>query len=286
MVGTGRKARLGAYGLHLHGLDEAAHLLHPVARDAPVFGVFSEVGTAREGAEYVDDDRAVLALRSGGEIVVERAAGVIRFRVPHAVRADELVHPYLAPAAAVAARWLGRESMHAGAFVAGGRAWALLGDRTAGKSSTLGWLARLGTPVICDDMLIVERGRVFAGPRSLDLREDAAARIDGSRAIGVAGARERWRVELGAVPESLELGGWFLLEWGDDIAVRALRPSERLARLAPHRALRLEPARSDAVLELASLPARVLSRPRRWESLPESAERLLEIATSTATGAA
>jgi hypothetical protein len=285
MVGTGRKARLGAYGLHLRGLEDAAHLLHPVADEAPVFGVFSEVGTARED-EYVNGDRAVLALRSGGEIVVERAAGTIGFRVPHPVRADELVHPYLAPAAAVAARWLGRESMHAGAFVAGGRAWALLGGRTAGKSSTLGWLARLGAPVVCDDMLIVDGARVFAGPRSLDLREDAAARLDGSREIGVTGARERWRVELGAVPESLELGGWFLLEWGEEIAVRALRASERVARLAPHRALRLEPARSGGLLELASLPAWVLSRPREWASLPDSAERLLELATSTATGAA
>src|SRR6185436_12314723 len=124
--------------------------------DAPVFGVSAEVGTAADGAEYVDDDRARLALRSGGEIVVARAAGTIHFRAAHALRADEIVHPYLAPAAAVVARWLGRESMHAGAFVAGGRAWALLGDRTAGKSSTLGWLARLGAPIVCDDMLIVD----------------------------------------------------------------------------------------------------------------------------------
>ena len=63
-----------------------------------------------------------------------------------------LVHPYLAPVALVMARWLGREGFHGGGIVAGGGVWAVLGDKTAGKSTTLAWLARAGVGVVSDDV--------------------------------------------------------------------------------------------------------------------------------------
>lgn len=145
-------------------------------------------------------DHAQLRLRNGGEIAIDRRAGRVVFRVPHPVRADELVHPYLAPAAAVIARWLGRESIHAGAFAGRDTAWGLVGGRGAGKSSTLAWLARAGMEVLCDDMLVLEGRTPLAGPRSVDLREDAAARLGAGEEIGLTGARERWRLQLGPVP--------------------------------------------------------------------------------------
>jgi hypothetical protein len=272
---------LGAYGIRLRGLEAAAELLVPVDRRAPSYLVESAVGQPEPGPEHVDDDRADLRLRSGGRVLIDRRGGRACFEVPHPVRPDELVHPYLAPAAAVIGRWLGRESVHAGAFAIDGRALGVVGARGAGKSSTLAWLALDGGEVLCDDLLVIDGRAMFAGPRSIDLREDAAARLGAGEPIGVTGARERWRLRLAPAGDRRVLMGFVFLEWGDSVTVRKLGVTERLERLVPQRGLRLEPARRDAVLDLASLPAWEISRPRSWASLPEAGRRLLELASTT-----
>jgi hypothetical protein len=233
----------------------------------------------------VDDDRAELRLRSGGQIVIDRREQTVLYRVPHPVREDELVHPYLAPAAAMINRWQGRESIHAGAFAVDGRALGVVGTREAGKSSTLAYLALHGTDVLCDDMVIVDGERPLAGPRSIDLRADAAERLDVGAAIGMTGARERWRLTLGPTAPA-RLTGWVFLAWGDEIEARRLPARERIPRIAEERGLRLPPVRPDALLTLAELPAWELSRPRAWESLPQAADLLRELASATPTAGA
>ena len=81
------------------------------------------------------------------------------------------------------------------------------------------------------------------------------------------------------------LAGFLLLTWGDRVEVRALGASERLQRLVPQRGVRLEPTRVEALLDLASLPAFEVSRPRSWASLPEAGKRLLELAATPTAGA-
>ncbi len=205
----------------------------PVSETAPAYEIESEVGRPAPDPEYVDDDRGELLLRSGGRILIDRTAGRVSFVVPHEVRPDELVHPYLAPAAAVIGRWHGRESIHAGAFAVDGDVWGLVGEREAGKSSTLAWLAQAGVDVLCDDMLVIDGRTPFRGPRSIDLRADAAERFEGGEAIGVTGARERWRLRLDQAPDGQTLAGLLLLTWGDRVEVRALGASERLAAARP-----------------------------------------------------
>ena len=69
------------------------------------------------------------------------------------------------PPAAVFARWRGLETLHGGAFVDDrGGAWAVLGDRGAGKSSLLAALALAGHEVVADDLLVLDGGDCFAGP--------------------------------------------------------------------------------------------------------------------------
>lgn len=285
-MNTGQAASLrGAYGLRLSGLEAAAELLVPVSETAPAYEIESEVGRPAPDPEFVDDDRGELLLRSGGRILIDRTAGRVSFVVPHEVRPDELVHPYLAPAAAVIGRWHGRESIHAGAFAVDGDVWGLVGEREAGKSSTLAWLAQAGVDVLCDDMLVIDGRTPFRGPRSIDLRADAAERFEGGEAIGVTGARERWRLRLDQAPDGQTLAGFILLTWGDRVEVRALGASERLQRLVPQRGVRLEPTRVEALLDLASLPAFEVSRPRSWASLPEAGKRLLELASTPTAGA-
>jgi hypothetical protein len=276
----------GAYGIALSGLEEAADLLVRVDGDAPAYRVDSAVHAAEPGPEHVGDDRAELRVHGDGRALIDRRASTVRFLVPRPVRSDELVHPFLAPAAAVIARWLGRESVHAGAIALEGRALGVVGARHAGKSSTLAWMALNGGEVLCDDMLVVDRRRAFPGPRTIDLRQDAAAELAAGEAIGVTGARERWRLRLAPVRVTYELTGFVHLAWGDGVAVRRLGLAERLQRLVPQRALRIEPAREDAVLQLAAMPAWELSRPRSWASLPETAQRLLELASTTPTAGA
>jgi hypothetical protein len=283
---TAHEHRLGAYGIRITGLEQAKQLLVEVDEGAPAYAIRAEIGQADAPAEHVDDQSARLRLRSGGAILVDRAAQTVVYRVPHAVRPDELVHPYLAPAAAVIGRWLGRESVHAGAIAVDGRALGIVGARESGKSSTLAWLARRGVDVLCDDMLIVDRDRPFAGPRSIDLRADAATKLEAGEAIGVTGARERWRLTLGPTTPGARLVGWVFLAWGDETAARPLPARERIPRIAEERGLRLPPVRPDSLLELAELPAWELSRPREWASLPQAADLLLELASATPTGAA
>jgi hypothetical protein len=181
----------------------------------------------------------------------------------------------------VIGRWLGRESVHAGALTVDGRALGVVGGRGAGKSSTLAWWALDGGEVLCDDLVVIDGRVAFAGPRSIDLREDAAAQLGAGEAIGVTGARERWRLRLAPIGDRHVLVGFVFLAWGDGVTVRPLGAVERLERLVPQRGLRLGPARPEAVLDLASLPAWELSRPRSWEALPAVGRRLLELASTT-----
>jgi hypothetical protein len=265
----------GAYGIRIAGLDAAREFLVPAERDWPRLELVTTIGSSEADAETVGDDRALLKLRNGGEIRVDRVAGRAEFVVPEPLGPAELVHPYLAPAAAVVARWSGRESFHGGAFVVDGGVWALLGEREAGKSTTLAWLAANELPIVCDDMLIYADGLAFAGPRALDLRKGPAARLGIGEYIGLVGARERWRFVLPQVSEQLPLRGFVYLTWADELAISEIAPGERLARIFTHAGLRLPPLRPEVVLDLVTLPAFELGRPHGWDSLSGAGELLL-----------
>jgi hypothetical protein len=271
----------GAYGFRLRGLERAGDLLVAAPPRWPVLHVQVVVGDdGRRAADRFDADRAELALpTAGGSVALDRAARSVVFTVPAAVDAAAIAHPFLAAPALIAAHWLGRETFHAGAFVLDGRAWGVVGDKGDGKSSLLAWLARRGLPVLADDVLVLDDGRALAGPRSIDLREDAAHRLAVGEPLGVIGARARWRVPLGPVDAEVPLAGWVALAWapaGDPPVVRELRGAARLAALAPHRGVRLPPVADGAtLLELTGLPVLELRRARHWASADAAGEQLL-----------
>ena len=267
---------LGAYGLRIEGARGAASLLVAVPAEWPEITLRTRIGTAAPGGEYVSETEARLRLRNGGEITIDRSEGEVVFTVPEPVSDQALVHPYLAPAAAVIARWLGREPFHAGAFCLPGGAWGVLGEREAGKSSLLAWLALQGRDVLCDDMLVIAGDTAFAGPRSVDLRRETALHLGAGEELGMVGARERWRVGLPPIDPEVPLAGWIFLEWGDEVSVSPVEPGERLARLLHHRGVRLPPASHEALLGLSALPAWELRRPQDWASLADAGEALLD----------
>jgi hypothetical protein len=267
----------GCYGFRIDGVPGARELLAAAPQSWPLLTVSTRVAEpgSAPAMDVVGPRTAQLPLHAGGWMEIERNGPRIAFHLPQAPGDEELVHPYLAPGAAVLARWLGREAFHAGALVAGGGAWAVLGGRESGKSSTLGWLAAHGHAVLADDLLVLDGADALAGPRCIDLRPDAAQRLEAGESLGVVGTRERWRLRLGPVAASVPLRGWVELAWGGEVAVEHVRGAERLTTLIGHRSVRLEPPRPGALLELASLPVLRLRRPRRWDSLPHAAERLL-----------
>jgi hypothetical protein len=272
---TPRRFSSGAYGFRLEGLDGAGALLVDAPPTWPRLSIVRAADGRRPETESVSEDRARLWLSGGAWAELDREAGRADVRVPEGTSDDALVHPYLAPVALVMSRWLGREGFHGGAILAGGGVWAMLGEKTAGKSTMLAWLARRGTPVMSDDVLVLEGSSAFAGPRAIDLRADAAERLGAGEPLGSIGARERWRLALEPVPSQAPLRGWISLAWGDEVAVERLRGAERLRTLLPHRGVRLMPSDPGALIGLTALPHLRLTRPRSWASLDDAADRLL-----------
>lgn len=216
---------------------------------------------------------------AGRRLALDRHARTATFSGP-ALSAEDLVHPYLGPVATVFSRWLGREAYHAGAFVAGGGAWAVVGPMEAGKSSLLAAMFAEGHDVLAEDILVVERGMAFAGPRAIDLRSPPSPPL--ADRIGVERVREgnRWRVRLPPIPIAMPLRGWFHLSWTDRLAIERIPPRERLRLAAGLRGWSGMVSDPQAVLELAALPAFAVGRPRSWELMPDVVKRLTELATS------
>jgi hypothetical protein len=273
---------VGAYGLRLEGVGAARSLLVPADPNWPTLEIRSEVGSPPwRDSDVVSDSEAKLRLQTGGEIRMKRASGLVVFTMQRRLGEWEVVHPYLAPVAAVAGYWFDRESFHAGAFVVDGAAWGVLGVREAGKSTLLAGLALRGIAVVSDDMLILDGDMPFAAPRAIDLRPSAAHRLGVGEPLGVVGARERWRLRLGPVGDTAPLRGWIFPAWGDRVEAFGLSPHERIARLSAQRGLRLQARDPTRLLDLASLPAWELRRPRDWDDLDASTDLLLDLVRSS-----
>jgi hypothetical protein len=277
LLGTERWcSKRGVYGFVLDGLPEAGPLLVDAPADWPRLRIERATDGTRPAAERVSADRATIWLAGDGFAELDRAALHARMRVPAGTADGAIVHPFMAPVALIMAWWLGRDTFHGGGIVAGGGVWGVLGDKTAGKSTLLASFALAGVDVVSDDVLIVDGDSVLAGPRSVDLRTDAAHRLGAGESLGHVGARERWRLALGPVAPRLPLRGWITLSWGDELALEPVRGQARLAGLLPHQGVRIGPSDPAAFLRLSALPQWRLTRPRDWDSLGRMRERVLE----------
>lgn len=269
----------GAYGFSIAGLDAPGELLGPADPDWPRLEVIRAVGAPAGAAEEpgtvrVDGAQARIWIGDGGRVDVAREPATVSFHTAERLPDRLVVHPYLGLPAAIASNWLGRQVLHGAGFARDGRAWALLGDKEAGKSSTLGWLERRGCEALSDDILVVDDGVLFAGPRCIDLRAEAAA-VLGGEDVGMLGNRVRWRLRPGRTRSSAPLAGVVHLEWGDAIRVEPLGAAERLTGLIANSVIRPRDADAAPLLDLAALPTLRFVRPRALDALDASGEALL-----------
>jgi hypothetical protein len=270
----------GAYGLVFPDLSEAAHLLTP-SPGWPPWAIRHRTPREDDGlrhdADVLSSHRAQLRLAGGSgwaELNRERRETVMV--LADRPRPAEMVHPFLSLTAATTARWRGWLAFHAGCFIHQGAAIGVLGPKGTGKSSLLAWMAlHEGVDVVADDVLVVNGDeQALAGPRCLDLRRGTAEFFAAGEELGVVGARERWRVQLGPIPAAVPLGGWLELGWAERTSVERLTPTETFKALARNMALRVLPPSSDHLLALCGRPGWRLLRPRRFEAMPEAARLL------------
>jgi len=268
-------ANMGAYGLAVSAAIEP-ELLVPAEASWPRWAVSVEIGERPATfVEVIGDAQSEIPTSPNGYMTVSRteATTVVRVR---SLSHHALPHPYLGSTAVLTSPWLGRTSMHAGAFVVDGRVWGVLAGRDGGKSSTLAWFAVNDIAVFADDVLVLSRERAFAAPRVIDLRAGAAEHFGVGVNIGVVGARERWRVRLAPVPGELPMAGWVAIEWGDRVEVSMVGAAERGARLSEGKAL-LRPERDPLLwLSVISLPMIRLSRPKDWGKIGSAMAILLD----------
>jgi hypothetical protein len=266
----------GAYGLGLDPPILPASLVE-VPSDWLRVCVERQVGRAPDRGNELDLERAWFGFADGGglEVIAEERRAVLS--TPQPMSNAEVVHPYLAPVAATFAWWAGHEAFHAGAVLIDGRVWAVVGEKGEGKSTLLGFLALAGHTVMCDDLLVVADGMAMAGPRCVDLRETAAKHL-GAGELTLRAPEKRWRLALGPVAASAPLGGWIFLGLGAAVSASRLDGRTLLTRLAENRSMFVVPRDPEVLLDLATLPAWVLRRPREWAALAPTADHLVELA--------
>ncbi len=269
--------RLGAYGLHWTGLEMESRYLVDAPAGWPDLAIERIEGTPTLERDTMEDHWAQYRLFGGRCCVrLDKEPLTARFTATEEISDDEMAHPGMGTAATIINRWLDRDVFHAGAFLVGAGAWGVLGAKEAGKSTMLAYLAAKGVGIMCDDVLVVEDGHGFAGPRCVDLRASAADWMGQGVDIGLVGDRGRWRVRVPPVPAAVPLRGWIVPAWGDHVALEAVPPAGRLPLLYANLGLIRMPRRPERLLRLAALPCLTFRRPQRWEAMEEAVAMLLD----------
>jgi hypothetical protein len=266
--------------MRVTGIEAGAEWLGAVPDHFPALRMAYRQRAHASAAASIDGDRAVFVLDGGRALTVDRETACATYSSPRMPLAADVVHPLLTAAAGAIGLWSGYQMFHAAAFVAEGRVWGLMGDRESGKSTVAACLAQRGYPVVCDDLLAVRGRTALAGPRCIDLRPDAARHLGVGEQAETEGSRERWRLTLAPVDAEIVLGGWVVLTWGDAVDAVRIRPRDLIGRLAAHRTWRGVSADPVGLLDLASLPAWELRRPRGWASFGQAVEAV-ETATAS-----
>jgi hypothetical protein len=270
--------RAGAYGLHLPDLQDAADLLIETPEEWPRWHITMNTGCGAP-TEFVERSRARVCVEPSGWVDIDLPTRTSTIHLPQEPAHAHIVHPFFASTALVVAHWRGLQSFHAGAFVTRHGAWAILGDKGAGKSSLLAALSCMDVPILTDDVLVIgEQLQGFAGPRCIDLRRETASALGLGINLGVVGTRERWRLQLDPVAAEFPLMGWISLGWGKP-TILGVSMQQRISTLYECIALRVEqrdPGMLARLMDLIALPMVQVQRPRSIASLDSTAAAIFD----------
>jgi hypothetical protein len=248
---------VGAYGFRLNGPLPAESLRVRGVAHWPLIQIEVAGNPMAMKNEYAMQ-------RPEGAVCLDHDLRVARLPGTTDTPLQDLVHPVLAAVGTLAAWARGEVVLHAGAFVGEAGAWIVLGNREQGKSTLLAEQHLRGVPIMADDVCVIREARLCAGPRSLDLRPDTAARL-GVGLENPVRQGQRYRVSLPIIDGEVPLAGFVELEWSSQVELVPLPPGERLKRLLTVNGRNPKVAPS-ALLELASLPYFVLHRSPTEES--------------------
>lgn len=248
--------RYGAYGFAIDGIERADEWLMPVPSDWPLVTIGQRIG-APAAESYTTPDDAFLSLIDERGLHVTRESSHAMFVGPDMLPTAALVHPYMAPAFSVLAHWAGWIAFHGGGFVVDDQAWILTARTGRGKSTTLAAMAEAGYPIVSDDLAVMSEGQVYAGPRSVDLREQSI--FERAVDLGKVGRRPRWRLPLGDVPSRLPVAGVVKLDWSDSVVVRSVPLEERVELVSESLSIRTDRFR---MLRIMVLPTVEVRRPK------------------------
>jgi hypothetical protein len=275
MAGANDRTDTAAYGFRVEGIEDRDALAVRAASCWPVLRVERciDPDPGPPGARVTASEASIQT--PAARLVLDRFIGKVAVHSRKPVADAELVHPCLWPAAAVFARWLGAETLHAGAFVGeDGGAWAILGERGSGKSTMLAALALVGRQVLADDLVVLDGHECFAGPRFIDLRPEAVAALGVEARTSSVRSTQRRRLPLPPSEGRFPLRGFVYLASGDRLAIEPMAPAEHFGMLARHRRVAALGADLDQLLDLAGLPAMRIRRPRQWDGLADVREAL------------
>lgn len=269
----------GAYGLRLPGLP-GQQWLGEVPDDWPAWTIRYLEEPADDDEQWVRGDAARLRLRPEGMVDVDRHLATSVLRGLPSPPDAAYVHPILGSTAIMAAEWRGWLTFHGGCVLdPRGRAWALLGEREAGKSTSLVWFYRHGWPVLADDLVVTDGTRVFAGPRCLDLRSGSAQQFALGTDIGVVGTRQRWRVDLGPAPATAPLAGIVVLGWSPETSLSLVALGDKVSVVQQHRALKVGQQHQLPWLDVLGRPLWTFGRPRSWAVIDDAMHALAHAMT-------
>jgi hypothetical protein len=199
---------------------------------------------------------------SHGLLEAHRATASITISSAVAPDPEAVVHPYLGFPCAAMNRWRGWDALHGGAFLLGGKAYFVSGEREQGKSTLLAALAAAGHSVMADDMVVIDDAlQVHVGPRCIDLRPEAHPQFGGD-VMTFPSDRGRRRIALGPAPSAMPLGGIVDLAWGPTASIERLQAAAMLSVIDAAQFLPFGPARPASFLDLLGLPAWRFTRPR------------------------
>lgn len=275
-----REHQLGAYGFRLVPADggELPDLVE-VSPGAEAVVLEWRHASALHDSEVVRDDGLEMSLRQWGRMELTRMPPRVVCSLPEPATPAAVVHPLSTVPLAYLSHWRNRVTLHGGAFLHNGRAWLVVGEQMAGKSSTLVGLALRGVPILADDLIVIEDRQVLSGPSCVDLRPDVAARIEGARPLGAVMGRERFRLSTPAGPARVPVGGLFVLEWSAEHSGARfvdMPLGDRLKVLyQQHYAGPIGPPHQGPVFDMLEVPAYYLRRAPDWTGIDAVLDQLL-----------